>query len=76
MKKCPTCGDSFSDKFKFCPVDSSPLSEAGDVLDTATFDAAPLELEGDGANSTATVTAAAVPASTPSNGGARVLNAA
>ena len=26
MKRCPTCQEEFSDKFKFCPVDSTPLA--------------------------------------------------
>ena len=26
MKRCPTCHDEFADKFGFCPVDGTPLS--------------------------------------------------
>jgi TonB family protein len=77
MKKCPTCGDEYSDKFKFCPVDSSLLSDGGDVLDTVTLNSAPRELGGDDADVTAPVMAAAIPASVPADGnGARAVNTA
>src|SRR5438045_1138219 len=26
MKRCPTCQEEFADKFGFCPVDGTPLS--------------------------------------------------
>jgi TonB family protein len=31
MKKCPTCQEEFSDKFKFCPVDSTLLSDGNNA---------------------------------------------
>lgn len=43
MKKCPTCQEEFSDKFKFCPVDSTLLSNGDEALadDSVTLNAAP-----------------------------------
>jgi len=31
MKICPTCGEEFSDQFKFCPVDSTDLSSGAEA---------------------------------------------
>jgi len=28
MKQCPTCQEEFANKFSFCPVDGTPLSDA------------------------------------------------
>jgi TonB family protein len=65
MKKCPTCQEEFSDKFKFCPVDSTLLSNGDAALadDSVTLNAAPREdfaRAGDGAGAATTET---IPAS-------------
>jgi TonB family protein len=49
MKKCPTCQEEFSDQFKFCPVDSTLLSNGDSngnnaiADDSVTLNAAPRE---------------------------------
>jgi TonB family protein len=67
MKKCPTCQEEFSDQFKFCPVDSTLLSNGYDdaTPGTVTLNAAPRESfgahtsGGNGAPDVTTATAAA-----------------
>ncbi|HEX8163757.1 MAG TPA: energy transducer TonB [Pyrinomonadaceae bacterium] len=69
MKKCPTCQEEFSDQFKFCPVDSTLLSNGHDgaTPDTVTLNAAPRESyaapggNGAGDAGTETVAASAAP---------------
>lgn len=67
MKKCPTCQEEFSDKFRFCPVDSTPLTNGYDAsaVDVVTQHAAaresaPAVVGADGASE---VSAAMIPAS-------------
>jgi TonB family protein len=59
MKQCPTCQEEFANKFSFCPVDGTPLSDATPaIVASPTPDLPPMHLSG-GAYA---ATAALVPA--------------
>jgi TonB family protein len=59
MKHCPTCQEEFANKFSFCPVDGTPLSDIAAVAALPVFDATPMHLGGGMAASAALVPAGA-----------------
>lgn len=43
MKRCHACGERFSDKFSFCPVDGTTLRVASEIFPSGVVDAASTE---------------------------------
>ena len=54
MKQCPTCQEEFANKFSFCPVDGTPLSDATPaIVASPTPDLPPMRLSGGASAATA-----------------------
>ena len=75
MKRCPTCQEDFADKFGFCPVDGTPLSNGYNPTAAESVSAGRVEQADNAAYQTTNETTAAGEQTWPA-GAARADNTA
>lgn len=77
MKICPTCREEFSEQFKFCPVDSTPLSNGAEasVVGTAAVTAPRAHFQPDGGASAVITEATVSPQAHPNGNGSSAASA-